>query len=309
MYKTVYWETIEKEAEKNLEHLIFSSEQHFDNQVNDIVKSIYEKESVRIIMIAGPSSSGKTTFSKLLSEHLQALGVKTHYIGLDDFFIDRDKVPLLPSGLKDFDSLRALDMPLLNRVIGGILKSEWVEVPEFDFLTGKRKPETNLICLHPEDIVIIEGIHALNPYIIKDFNPSQIAKIAIEPQKTFVMPSGTEITPDELRLLRRTIRDFYTRGHTFEATARQWEEVRKAESKYIFPFLEDADYNVDSAHDYELFVYKQCLKNELDDCDTPAFDDIKKALGEIGNTPVTHIPSSSLLNEFAIVKPHNTVNK
>ena len=102
MYKTVYWKTIEKEAEKNLEHLIFSSEQHFDNQVNDIVKSIYEKESVRIIMIAGPSSSGKTTFSKLLSERLQALGVKTHYIGLDDFFIDRDKVPLLPSGLKYF---------------------------------------------------------------------------------------------------------------------------------------------------------------------------------------------------------------
>lgn len=305
MYKTVYWETIEKEATESLERLIFRSEQHFDNQVDDIVKSIYEKEDVRIIMIAGPSSSGKTTFSKLLSEKLQTLGVKTHYIGLDDFFIDREKVPILPSGLRDFDSLRALDMTLLNSVIGGVLKSEWVEIPEFDFLTGKRKKEKNLICLHPEDVVVIEGIHALNPYIIKDFEPSQIAKIAIEPQKTFIMPSGTEITPDELRLLRRSIRDLYTRGHDFDATARQWEEVRKAESKYILPFLCDADYNVDSAHDYELFVYKQCLSDELNNCNTPLFNDIKKAFYEIGNTPITDIPSSSLLNEFAIAKPQN----
>lgn len=296
----ILWTDVERAAKKNFADLIMRCENHFKEQIKVVADEIYGKRRTRIILVAGPSSSGKTTFSRLLNDELQEKGVKVHYIGMDDFFIDREKVPFLSSGVRDFDSPVALDMPLLNEVVGGVLRSEWVEIPEYDFLKGERKKEKTFLRLHDEDVVIIEGIHALNPAVIGNNDSSDIVKISIKPRKTYVMPSGKLFPPDELRLLRRTIRDFYTRGYDLKDTSDQWDEVLKAERKYITPYTDYADYFIDSAFDYELFIYKQCVGDALDDCHIAKYADIKEVLGEVSLLPKTEIPKTSLLNEFAI---------
>ena len=297
--RTIDCNEVLQRALDNPEGLVFESERRFDHQVEVLASRIFEVKDISLIMIAGPSSSGKTTFSRKLQGKLQELGVKVHYIGLDDFFIDRDKVPLLPSGLKDFDSPEAMDLPFLHRVLEGVINNEWVEVPTYNFLTGRREEELRLLRLHSQDVVVVEGIHALNPLLLKGLDTSKVCRVGICPRRTFVFPSGVELAPDDLRLLRRTLRDYYTRGYSFAETAKQWAEVCAAEDKYITPYLPTADYDVDSAFDYELFVYKHCLRDDLESCDLPAFTNLKLALREVQDLPRIHIPTGSLLNEFA----------
>ena len=298
----IIWEQVDKMARHDLAQLVFDSETGFDNQVDRIARQLYEVPELRMAMIAGPSSSGKTTFCNLLASRLEHYGVRAHRVSLDDFFIDRDRVPVLPSGVKDFDSPAALDLDELNRVMTGIMRDEWVELPQYDFITGKSQLRVNLMRLHPEDIVLVEGIHALNPLLTQGQDASRICRIGIKPRRPYLMPSGRELSPDELRLLRRTIRDFHTRGHSLEATLAQWEEVCRAEAIYITPFLNKADYDVDSGFRYELFVYKYCLAGMMDDCGLEAFANIKAVMQEVRDMPLIHIPSTSLLNEFAIIK-------
>ena len=152
----IIWKEVDAIAEADPAQLVFESEKYFTNQVEAVARGIFDIPELRIVMIAGPSSSGKTTFCKLLSEQLERNGVRAHRISMDDFFIDRDKVPILPSGLKDYDGLDALDLEELNRVIRGVLQSEWVELPEYNFVTGKSTRRVNLLRLHKEDVVLIE---------------------------------------------------------------------------------------------------------------------------------------------------------
>ena len=296
------WNDIDKMAQYDFAQLVFDAETAFDHQVDRVARQLYEVPELRVAMIAGPSSSGKTTFCNLLAEQLEHYGCRAHRVSLDDFFIDRDRVPFLPSGVRDFDSLAALDMAGIHSVIRGIMKDEWVELPHYDFITGKSQPNASIMRLHPEDIVLIEGIHALNPLLVEGEDLSRICRISIKPRRAYVMPSGTELLPDEVRLIRRTIRDYYTRGHSLEATFKQWTEVCRAESMYITPFLGQADYDIDSGFIYELFVYKHCLGRIMDDCTLEAFANIKQAMSEVRDVPMVHIPTTSLLNEFAIIK-------
>ncbi len=297
--REVNFEQITQQALVSPEGLVFESERRFDHQVEVLAHRIYEVKDISLLMVAGPSSSGKTTFSLKLQSALQDLGVKVHYIGLDDFFIDRDKVPFLPSGLRDYDSPEAMDLPFLRRTLEGVINNEWVEVPTYNFLTGKREKELRLLRIHSEDVVVVEGIHALNPTLLKGLDTSKVCRVGICPRRTFVFPSGVALPPDDLRLLRRTLRDNYTRGHSFEDTAKQWAEVCAAEDKYIRPYLVTADHDVDSSFEYELFVYKHCLKNDLEKVDLPAFANLKLVMREVKDIPLIHIPTGSLLNEFA----------
>ncbi len=299
---SIIWQKVEQMARIDMAQLVFDAETAFDRQVESVARQLFEVPELRLAMIAGPSSSGKTTFCNLLAEKLQQFGVCAHRVSLDDFFIDRDRVPLLPSGLKDFDSPAALDLAELHRVMSGIMHDEWVELPRYDFMTGRSHLRVELMRLHPEDIVLIEGIHALNPLLIQGQDAARICRIGIKPRRSYLMPSGAILQPDDLRLLRRTIRDFYTRGHTLEATLAQWQEVRRAEDIYITPYLDKADYNIDSGFTYELYVYKHCLKSLMDDCDLPAFAAIRQAMREVKEMPLIQIPSTSLLNEFAILQ-------
>jgi uridine kinase len=289
-------------ARFDMAQLVFDGERGFDRQVDRVARQLFEVPELRVAMIAGPSSSGKTTFCNLLAEKLEQLGVSAHRVSLDDFFIDRERVPLLPSGLRDFDSPAALDLATLGGVINGIMNDEWVELPRYDFITGKSCPRAQLMRLHPEDIVLIEGIHALNPLLTEGQDKRRICRIGIKPRRSYIMPSGNVLSPDELRLIRRTIRDYYTRGHSLEATLKQWGEVCSAEEKYITPFINKADYDIDSGFHYELFVYKHCLKNLMDDCTLPAFANIKAIMQEVRDVPFIQIPQTSLLNEFAIIE-------
>ena len=297
--KSIVWKDVEARAHQNIAGVVYQSEKHFDNQVDETAQAIFDNSDLKVIFVAGPSSSGKTTFSNLLINDLQALGIRAHYIGLDDFFINRDDVPFLPSGLRDFDNITALDLPLVHEVIGGLMNGDWVEVPEYDFLTGSRKADKRIVRLYEHDVVIVEGIHALNPVFSSAYDKQKYAKISIKPRRNFEMPSGRILTADELRLLRRSLRDFYTRGYSFEETAKQWKEVCAAESKYITPFMESADFKIDSAHEYELFIYKQLIGKYLEKCYIDEFQNARHCIAEVSNKQDIQIPEASLLNEFA----------
>lgn len=296
----IEWSRVEELAKKHLSALIYNSEYNFDSQVIKIADKIYAERSTKIIMIAGPSASGKTTFANLLADRLEFYGVKVHRISTDDFFIDRDKVEVLPNGLLDMDSLNAMDVKLLTYTIESILEGRPVVIPRFDFIEGKRAGDTREIVAEDADITIVEGIHALNPVILGKYamHDDRIVGVYISPRREFQLPSGRTIAPVELRLLRRILRDHYSRGHTLQNTLAQWSEVLKAERVNIYPFVHLASYTVDSVYDYELLVYKRCLGNALDAVPHKWTDNIREALKEVGDVPDMIIPQTSLLNEF-----------
>lgn len=298
----IIWKEVEEQAALNIAGLVYRSEKYFDNQVEELARAIFNDKEIKIVFVAGPSSSGKTTFSKLLQHDLRALGIMAHYVGLDDFFINREDLPILPSGLKDFDSIHAIDLPLVQQAITGILNNEWVEVPKYNFLTGEREDEHFILKFMPNDIVIVEGIHGLNPMFSKMFGVDKSAKVAIRPMRNIRMPSGRILSCEELRLLRRAIRDVNTRGYSFEDTARQWKEVRAVEEKMIYPYMDQADFKIDSGHEYELFLYKQSTAKYLKDCYSDEFANIRECMKEISNKSIPEIPATSLLNEFTTFK-------
>lgn len=296
----INWEKMESLAKTHLSSLIYNSEFNFDSQIIEIADKIYEKESVKMIMIAGPSASGKTTFANLLADRLEFRGVKVHRISTDDFFIDRDKIEVLPSGVRDFDSISAMDVGLLAYTLEQILEGRRVVIPAFDFIEGKRAGETRELKAQPQDITIVEGIHALNPVVLGKYaiDEESVVGVYISPRRDFLLPSGRHLAPVELRLLRRILRDYYSRGYSLTDTLLQWEEVLKAERVYIYPYVYKACFTVDSVYDYELLVYKRCLGNVLDGYPNKWTDNIRQVLKEVSTIPDMTIPSTSLLNEF-----------
>ena len=198
------------------------------------------------------------------------------------------------------DSLSAMDVNLLAYTLESLLEGRRVVVPQYDFLEGRRAGETHEIIPEEADITIVEGIHALNPVVLGKYSihDDSIVGIYISPRRDFLLPSGRTIAPVELRLLRRILRDHYSRGHSLEGTLAQWDEVLKAERVNIYPHVHRAGFTVDSVYDYELLVYKRCLGNSLDACPHKWTDNIREVLKEVSDIPNMTIPSTSLLNEF-----------
>lgn len=298
--KAYNWKEIEEKARENMEGLVRDCELHFANQVDEIASRIISSKAYKLIMVAGPSSSGKTTFTRLLSQRLESFGIRVHLISTDDYFFDRDKVPVLENGIRDFDSLSSMDADGLKDAILHIRNNEDVDVPEFDFMSGKRKKEMKRLTLQEGDIVMVEGIHALNPMFSDIPNDPQVCKISIAPGMAFDFGDAGALYPDELRLIRRCIRDFHTRNHSLLDTLTQWEEVRRAEKIYIEPYVDGADFKVDSTHAYELFVYKHCIYEQLEE-EKEAFADILKKFSQVPYLPLTPMPDQSLLKEFTFL--------
>lgn len=292
------WQKIKRMAETNMEGLIFNSELNFTSQVSLLADMLNENTDCKLILVVGPSSSGKSTFTSLLKKRLEYLGIMSHTISTDDFFIDRDKVPFLPNGLKDFDSIAAVEIDLLRRTIKGVLNGEWVEIPYYDFLTGKSRLGDRLIKLHKEDIVILEGIHAFNPTLLENVDDDRVVKVSIAPRSEFDFGDGLILYPDELRLIRRTIRDYSLRGHDFKSTIKQWEAVLAAEKVNIHPYVSTADFRVDSVYPYELFAYKHCVKDNLKEAACEGYEKIVEVLDKVPLLPLATVPNESLLNEF-----------
>jgi len=237
--------------------LVLVAEALQEKSVADIAADIIAKGGRKFIMIAGPSSSGKTSFSHRLSIELRAQGMKPHPIALDNYFIDRDRTPLDEDGKPNFECLEALDVELFNKNMTDLLAGKTVSLPTYNFLTGKSEFKGNYMTLGEDDVLVIEGIHGLNDKLSYSLPMESKYKIYISALTTLNVDEHNRIPTTDVRLLRRMVRDFRTRGASAQRTLDMWASVRRGEDENIFPFQEGADAMFNSALIYELAVLKQ----------------------------------------------------
>lgn len=241
----------------SLSDLILVQEAKQERIIGEIASDIVERGNVKFIMIAGPSSSGKTSFSHRLSIQLRTMGKVPHPIALDDYFVDRELTPRDENGDYNFECLEAIDIETFNRDMGKLLAGERVELPTFNFKIGKREYHGNFKQLGPDDILVIEGIHGLNPKTSSTLPDESKYKIYISALTSMNLDGHNRIPTTDGRLLRRMVRDARTRGADAKRTIGMWHSVRRGEEEYIFPFQEQADAMFNSALIYELAVIKQ----------------------------------------------------
>ena len=297
-------EYINEQARLNPKEFVVNCEQRYNNIIDDIAKRILEETGREIVMLAGPSSAGKTTTARKLCENLNKKGVKTYVLSLDDFYLNREDIPYLPDGTQDYETVYALDLQLFAECVNKLLMGETVKNPVFDFTTGKRSDkEFNEITLGKEDVVIIEGLHALNPIITEKIQ-GKLLKIYINVSSRIYDNKGNIIlNKRNMRFVRRMVRDFKFRDSTVDNTYRLWRNVTAGEDKYLFPFRDNADIKINTIHLYESCVLKsQALPLIYESKISDEFrDDAKKlckALEKFENINISAVPEDSLLREF-----------
>lgn len=269
----------------------------------EIARRADSEDGVRMVLISGPSSSGKTTFSKRLSIQLMTCGMKPYPISLDNYFVNREDTPLDAHGNYDYESLYALDLPLFNQQLQALLRGEEVELPFFNFTTGRKEFRGEKLRIDPNTILVLEGIHALNPDLTPDIPDQKKFKVYVSALTTISLDDHNWIPTTDNRLLRRIIRDFNYRGYSAQDTIRRWPSVRAGEDKWIFPFQENADAMFNSAMLYELAVLRHHAEPILGSVprSCPEYAEAYRLLKFIRYfTPVQdkEIPPTSLLREF-----------
>ena len=227
-----------------------------DQSISHIAQGIADRGS-KAVFVAGPSSSGKTTFANRLCIHLRVLGLKPVLISLDDFYLDRDLLPLEPDGKPDLEALSALDVPLLRACLSSLLAGEETQMPRFDFTVSKRAPASYPLKLEKGQLLVLEGIHGLNPALHAGFDPTLISKVYISELTCLNLDHHNRIRTTDARLLRRIVRDHLFRNTPPEETLDMWNSVRRGEETWIFPYQEQADFVFNSALHYELAVLKR----------------------------------------------------
>ena len=283
--------------------LIQVSEALQEKKIAMIADEIAAKRGVRMVLIAGPSSSGKTTTCKRLSVQLAVNGIKPVPISLDDYFLDRDKTPLDDKGEYDFEHLHALNLPLLNEQMTTLLAGGEVELPRYNFHTGASEMSGRRLRLADDEVLVVEGIHALNPELMAQVPQKQQFRIYASALTTLLLDNHNYIPTTDNRLLRRIIRDHKYRGVTAQQTIRRWPSVRAGENRWIFPYQENADAMFNTAMLFELAVIKQQAEPLLEQVpeDVPEHAEayrLLKFLRYIKPLPETQIPPTSLLREF-----------
>ncbi len=243
-------------AAGKIDTLIQISEALHAKHIAEIACRVAENRQIKLILVAGPSSSGKTTFAQKLGIQLQAEGFRPHLISMDNYFINRDQVPFGPDGLQDFESVDAVDAVLFNEHMQQLLQGETVELPTYNFKTGKREYNGQELQLRAEDVLIVEGIHCLNEVLSQSVPKDQKFKIYISAITMLNIDDHNRIPTTDGRLLRRMVRDHQHRATSAADTIRRWPSVRNGEERNIFPFQEEADVIFNSAHIYELAVLK-----------------------------------------------------
>ena len=237
-------------------NIIQVSEAIHQRELIELVQQIEKKKNVKMILIAGPSSSGKTTFAQKLGIQLKLTGYNPITISMDNYFKERKDTPLDENGKYNFECVEALDIELFNNQMKSLIEGKTVELPEFDFVVGTKKYNGKYLKLNANDILIIEGIHALNP-ILTEFTPAENKfKVYIAPIATLNIDGYTKVSSTDTRFLRRMVRDYSTRGHSVEKSFDLWSNVKKGEIKYIFPFVNSVDYIYNSSLIYEPSVMK-----------------------------------------------------
>lgn len=272
-------------------------------RISDRIAARRKEGGAGIVLIAGPSSSGKTTSTKRLAIQLMTNLIVPKMISLDDYFVDREKTPLDADGQYDYEALEAIDIALFNDHLQRLMRGESVEIPRYDFITGRRTRRGEALTLDERSILIIEGIHGLNPRLTPSIPDSQKFRIYISCFTSVAMDNISRIATTDNRLLRRLIRDARTRGSDAVATLARWGSVRRGEEKHIFPYQENADVMLNSALFYELSVlrpYAEPLLREVPDT-IPEYDEARRMLKFLDNfVPMTpdEIPPTSILREF-----------
>lgn len=290
-------------ATGRIQDIILMQEAQMEARIGELAEIIANAGNKKFIMIAGPSSSGKTTFSHRLSIHLSSLGMKPHPIPLDDYYLDRDKTPRDENGQYDFECLEALDVELFNKDMSALLAGERVELPTFNFKTGKREYRGKYMQLGPEDVLVIEGIHGLNDKLSYSLPGESKFKIYISALTQLAIDEHNAIPTTDGRLIRRIVRDARTRNTSAQETIAMWDSVRRGEEKYIFPFQESADYIFNSALLYELAVLKIYAEPQLFNIpkDAPEYVEAKRLLKFLDYflaIPSENIHHNSLVREF-----------
>lgn len=283
--------------------IILAQEALMEKRIGDIAQEIASRPGVRFVMIAGPSSSGKTTFSHRLSAQLRACGMRPHPIATDNYFVDRIDTPLDENGQPDFECLGAMDVEKFNADMIRLLNGETVELPRFNFKKGAREYAGDFMTLGPQDILVIEGIHCLNDQFTHSLPSESKYKIYISCLTTLNVDNHNRIPTTDARLLRRIQRDARTRGHAAPATIQMWPSVRRGEERNIFPFQDSADTVFNSALIYETAILKPYIEPLLFSVprDSAAFIEAKRLLKFLNYflpLPADSIPKTSLIREF-----------
>ena len=287
----------------NTTEMILISEAMMEKQIGDIAQDIAGKEGKKFVMIAGPSSSGKTTFSHRLSIQLRANGLCPHPIAVDNYFKEREDTPKDADGNYDFEILEAIDIEKFNEDMTKLLAGEKVELPHFNFKVGKREYNGDFLQLGREDILVIEGIHCLNDRLSYSLPKESKYKIYISALTQLNIDEHNRIPTADGRMIRRMVRDARTRGISAQSTIQMWPLVRKGENENIFPFQESADVIFNSALIYELAVLKAYVEPLLFGIprQAPEYEEAKRLLKFLDyflNIPEEHIPQNSILREF-----------
>ncbi len=284
-------------------NLINVSEALQEKKLTEIADEIASRKDVKLVLLAGPSSSGKTTTCKRLSIQLLANGIKPLQISLDDYFVDREHTPKDDKGEYDYESIYALNLKLINDQFNALFRGEEIELPKYNFQTGRSEKSGKKLRMQPNNVLVVEGIHALNPELTAQIPEAQKFRVYVSALTTILLDDHNYIPTTDNRLLRRIIRDFKYRGVNAQETIHRWPSVRAGENKWIFPYQENADVMFNSAMLFELAVIKQqaepLLEMVPENCEeySEAYR-LRKFLRYFQPIPNRDIPPTSLLREF-----------
>ncbi len=306
-YGRIEKDEVNQQAVQNYFQLIDEAEAFYNAQIRQVVEQMGDgQDRATVICLSGPSASGKTTTAHTLARHFISSGRKAMVISLDDFYMDTEQTPLNRKGKPDFESIYALDIERINRCIKELIEQGRTSIPIFDFHVRKRlEGMEREIVAGPDDVVIIEGLHGLNPLLTQLVGEDKVTRIFASVRSRFTDHDRVILTPQDVRLMRRMVRDRFTRNTLPEETMAMWEEVCEGESAYINPFRDSADFKLDTTLDYEPNIFHSFLLPFLEDRRGIApehyrkLDDLYQRLDEffdINNTDT--IPQDSVIREF-----------
>jgi uridine kinase len=289
-------------SDSKIKEFIKKNDIMMDNQIYQIAYTIMQ-EKRKIILLGGPSSSGKTTSTRKLALYLSAIGLNPIYLGLDNYFKERNQTPKNEKGEYDYESLEAIDLDLFNNNLIDLLTGKKVKIPTYNFITGEKEYKTDELELKPNDIILIEGLHCLNEELTKNIPSANKLKVYISPFTPLNIDRHNHLSTVDIRLLRRIVRDNRTRGYSVIDTLKSWDNVRNGETKYVFPFTNEANIILNTAFIYELGVLRVYVEPLLYSVpiDSKYYNESRRLINELQMffpIPSEYLADSNILREF-----------
>lgn len=294
---------LNEKINRSAKTLVCSAEEHYYNQLRFVAEQLLKNKKASILLVAGPSASSKTTTAYKLKNTLEENGLHAVVISLDDFYVDRDKLPILEDGSVDYETIDTLDLEKLYACFGELFEKKTSEFPLFEFSTGRRAKETRTVSIDNHSIIIIEGLHALNPRIINGYDKANFMKLYISPNSDYYMNDELVLSCRDIRLIRRLVRDHFHRASKLSKTLEMWQKVIEAEVHCIFPFKQEADFIVDSTIAYEPNIFVNYLPKLIQETKIPKIyqlevERLKQAITLFEPMSMDLVPEDTVLREF-----------